>query len=125
VNPRLEVSHLLSVRDFCFEELRRHLLDAFRDQLTTRWEREYPGTERDRVRFRLYRTLDEVHPPDTVLIVAWVEPAPQVEQPQDGVLPCPECLAGKHGNCDGTTWDTVADEPADCPCAANEHGVSA
>lgn len=23
---------------------------------------------------------------------------------------CPECTAGKHGNCDGTAWDLIADE---------------
>jgi hypothetical protein len=36
---------------------------------------------------------------------------------------CPECRAGKHPNCDGTTWDTVRDEPAACPCAAAGHGT--
>ncbi len=30
--------------------------------------------------------------------------------------PCPECRAGKHGNCDGVTWDDVTDSPAKCPC---------
>jgi hypothetical protein len=29
---------------------------------------------------------------------------------------CPECAAGKHGNCDGIAWDFVADEPTACPC---------
>lgn len=30
--------------------------------------------------------------------------------------PCPECRAGKHGNCDSTTWDFDKDEGAVCPC---------
>jgi hypothetical protein len=30
--------------------------------------------------------------------------------------PCPECRVGKCGNCDGSTWDDVRDEPAPCPC---------
>lgn len=38
-----------------------------------------------------------------------------------GIDPCPECLQGKHGNCDGTTWDIVADEPTACPCATRGH----
>jgi hypothetical protein len=29
---------------------------------------------------------------------------------------CPECRAGKHGNCDGTAWDETADRLVDCPC---------
>jgi hypothetical protein len=36
---------------------------------------------------------------------------------------CPECVQGKHGNCDGTTWDAEADVPATCPCAQAGHGV--
>lgn len=34
---------------------------------------------------------------------------------------CPECLQGKHGNCDGTTWDEVTDAPALCPCDDRSH----
>jgi hypothetical protein len=34
---------------------------------------------------------------------------------------CPECEAGKCGNCDGTTWDNVADKASVCPCAATRH----
>jgi len=36
------------------------------------------------------------------------------------VNPCPECAAGKHGNCDGRSWDLIADQPAPCPCAHPE-----
>jgi len=32
------------------------------------------------------------------------------------VSDCPECAAGKHGNCDGTTWDRFTDAPTQCPC---------
>lgn len=35
--------------------------------------------------------------------------------------PCPECAQGKHDNCDGTTWDPVADAPTACPCAEGDH----
>lgn len=35
--------------------------------------------------------------------------------------PCPECAQGKHGNCDGTTWDNLLDEPAPCPCDEAGH----
>lgn len=29
---------------------------------------------------------------------------------------CPECVAGKHDNCDGTAWDTEKDEETVCGC---------
>jgi hypothetical protein len=29
---------------------------------------------------------------------------------------CPECLTGKHRNCDGTAWDFDNDEITDCQC---------
>lgn len=34
---------------------------------------------------------------------------------------CPECSAGKCGNCDDSTWDTRADQPTRCPCSLLEH----
>lgn len=37
------------------------------------------------------------------------------------VEPCPECLAGKCGNCDGTTCDNHKDEPTVCPCYSAGH----
>jgi hypothetical protein len=40
------------------------------------------------------------------------------------VLPCPECQAGKCGNCDGTAWDFDYDEYTVCPCFSSNHGVS-
>ena len=36
---------------------------------------------------------------------------------------CPECGAGKHRNCDGSTWDYQRDEPGVCPCTCS--GTSA
>lgn len=39
--------------------------------------------------------------------------------------PCPECRAGKCGNCDGSTWDVDRDEYADCPCATAGHDTRA
>lgn len=35
--------------------------------------------------------------------------------------PCPECVAGKHGNCDGTTWDQESDMYGACPCFDQGH----
>jgi hypothetical protein len=37
------------------------------------------------------------------------------------IEPCPECIQGKHINCDGTSWDQASDGPAPCPCYLNEH----
>lgn len=37
------------------------------------------------------------------------------------VKPCPECAAGKCGNCDGGSWDLRQDAPATCPCAYADH----
>jgi len=35
--------------------------------------------------------------------------------------PCPECAAGKHGNCDGSTWNNATDDFDVCPCWAAGH----
>ena len=37
------------------------------------------------------------------------------------VQPCPECVAGKCPNCDGTAWDMAADAPTTCPCERAGH----
>jgi hypothetical protein len=37
---------------------------------------------------------------------------------------CPECIQGKHTNCDGTTWDVDADAPTDCLCAVHDHDAA-
>ena len=34
---------------------------------------------------------------------------------------CPECAAGKHGNCDGGAWCLVDDGPTPCSCAGAGH----
>jgi hypothetical protein len=34
---------------------------------------------------------------------------------------CPECSAGKHGNCDGTALDIETDEIVDCDCKHVDH----
>jgi hypothetical protein len=34
---------------------------------------------------------------------------------------CPECKAGKHGNCDGMAWDFKRDQEAECFCAEEGH----
>ncbi len=38
-------------------------------------------------------------------------------------LSCPECRAGKHDNCDGTSWDWDADQGVVCPCWADNHST--
>jgi hypothetical protein len=58
-----------------------------------------------------------------------VQPAQPVDQPNPpppttyDPLPaiCPECVQGKHRNCDGQAWDPVADEPTTCGCTAEDH----
>lgn len=39
---------------------------------------------------------------------------------RDPIL-CPECRAGKHGNCDGNAWDFDKDSPAHCECRSRQH----
>lgn len=34
---------------------------------------------------------------------------------------CPECRAGKHGNCDGSAWDDLRDAITECGCS---HGTA-
>ena len=38
------------------------------------------------------------------------------------VRDCPDCEQGKHQNCTGEAWDTVADAPTVCPCSLNRAG---
>lgn len=38
---------------------------------------------------------------------------------------CPECAAGKHGNCDGSALDVQTDEVGVCPCPEHEDVVDA
>lgn len=35
--------------------------------------------------------------------------------------PCPECVQGKHVNCDGLSWDLEQDVQAICTCQARKH----
>lgn len=51
---------------------------------------------------------------------------PRPTDPMDMVMgywpdPCPECMQGKHANCDGFTWDERADAPTACPCEKRGH----
>jgi hypothetical protein len=32
------------------------------------------------------------------------------------IWPNPECRDGKHTNCSGQGWNSIQDEPCDCPC---------
>lgn len=34
---------------------------------------------------------------------------------------CPECLAGKHGNCDGSALEVETDEIVECACFTFDH----
>lgn len=36
---------------------------------------------------------------------------------------CPECVQGKHINCDGQAWDSRVDEITDCQCEHSSHGA--
>lgn len=42
----------------------------------------------------------------------------RIEEPTPAPV-CPECSAGKHGNCNGDAWDDTTDQPAACACADN------
>lgn len=59
-----------------------------------------------------------VHPGSGLIDVRW-------RQEHEGSFPppeaCPECVQGKHGNCDGTAWDDKADAPTACPCEKRGH----
>ena len=35
---------------------------------------------------------------------------------------CPECVAGKHGNCDGVAYNGAIDQEVDCVCPDASHG---
>jgi hypothetical protein len=52
---------------------------------------------------------------------ALIGAADEIPEKAIEVQPCPECRAGKHANCDGRSWDFVADEPAPCPCWDADH----
>lgn len=39
----------------------------------------------------------------------------------DDEATCPECAAGKHGNCDGTALDSLTDRLTECRCQARGH----
>jgi hypothetical protein len=64
-----------------------------------------------------------------MFVAADVQPDPPEDQPNppppttyDPLPPiCPECLAGKCGNCDGQAWDDATDEPAPCACTEEVH----
>lgn len=47
-----------------------------------------------------------------------------VSVPAPTLPPCPECQQGKHGNCNGDTWDDVADDYAPCVCADRGHIIT-
>lgn len=56
---------------------------------------------------------------------AWLRRPRGSQEPLVGMAArsCPECRVGKHGNCDGTTWDDGTDARAACPCAGTDHVV--
>jgi hypothetical protein len=51
------------------------------------------------------------HPVQEVGPVAQPVPCPECS----GRL-CPECVQGKHGNCDGVAWNEALDREVDCVC---------
>lgn len=36
---------------------------------------------------------------------------------------CPECVQGKHSNCDGTAWDFELDQLTACGCSCREEAI--
>jgi hypothetical protein len=44
-----------------------------------------------------------------------------LEEEAHRVAECPECVQGKHGNCDGSAWCRAHDALELCPCAQNDH----
>lgn len=68
---------------------------------------------------RLSSALGDVHDPAAVpLVAALMESSDDSSEVDD----CPECVQGKHDNCDGVTWDQETDTYADCPCYLDGHG---
>ena len=57
-------------------------------------------------------------PPQYHALLGVVSPAPDgIYYSSDEARPrCPECVQGKHGNCDGTAYDDVVDEIVECGC---------
>lgn len=52
---------------------------------------------------------------------AWDASAVTVARIEKMLSSCPECQSGKCFNCDGTTWDLLADAETECPCHAMRH----
>lgn len=48
-------------------------------------------------------------------------PGPEPVAVVEGPRACPDCLAGKHDNCDGSAWDLRSDASCPCPCAQAGH----
>jgi hypothetical protein len=71
-------------------------------------------------------TLDELRATVDDLVDAWLEP---VVAAASGVLVtsgcrpllCPDCRAGKHGNCTNQTWCIEHDHEVECPCEDVSH----
>jgi hypothetical protein len=53
--------------------------------------------------------------------VSAAERAVADEMVRIAIATCPECAAGKHGNCDGTAWDDAADRVTSCACEFASH----
>ena len=51
-------------------------------------------------------------------MITWLDTAVAEVDP---VLPCPECRANKHHNCDASAWDTERDMIVQCPCLGRGH----
>lgn len=42
---------------------------------------------------------------------------------EDDISICPECVQGKHQNCDRTAWNNTKDEETKCPCTDESHNM--
>lgn len=113
---------------------RQMLADEYREWLlvpTTKWANRPESAQGDTARTSLMGvpfagrpTLDEIRADLAGRDLACWCPLDQpchadvLLELANALAPCPECGAGKHANCDGTTWDAAADALTTCPCFA-------
>lgn len=71
----------------------------------------------EELRLELARTQAKAERNEQGLLSMAAALLPEPPRPQA----CPECLQGKHDNCDGSTWDSALDQPGLCPCYKAGH----
>lgn len=85
----------------------------------------HAGTDSDRPVEPASVPVLDVHAPDQAIeaarYAAAVEEWSDARRATSYDPSCPECVSGKHDNCDGTAWDSVRDRETACRCAVAEH----